>query len=245
MKSTRLSRLRDALRGRDWLGIAIELVVVTLGVLLAFQVDQWGARRKQANDERQFLERLYRENAQGAEELRTIIRQYDRLIFEVGTALRAQDRPDRLRPYLSKPYFGCGMGALPPAAYNDTASGELVAAGRVSLISSPDLQAELRRLAASQARGAAELATTSARVSDSTAALDPYYRLNVDPENNPVCSIDWMRLLRDQRAVNAATRLLRRHVQTRQARIDTLAQNQRLQARIACVLDKPECERSS
>ena len=243
MKSSRLSRLRDALKARDWLGIGIEIVVVVLGVLIAFQIDQWGARRKQADDERQFLERLYRENAQGAEELRAIIRQYDRLVFEVGTALRAQAYPHRLRPYLAKPNFGCGIGALPAATYNDTTSEELITAGRVSLITDRDLQADLRRLAASQARGVAELMSTSARISDGTAALDPYYRLNVDAENAPVCSIDWIHLLADQRAVNAATRLLRRHVLTRQARMDTLAQSQRVQARLACILAKPECKR--
>ena len=33
-KPSRLTRLRDALRARDWIGIGIELAVVTLGVLL-------------------------------------------------------------------------------------------------------------------------------------------------------------------------------------------------------------------
>jgi hypothetical protein len=55
----RLTRLIDTLRRRDWLGIGIELAVVTLGVLLAFQIDQWGDRRKQAREEQQFLGRLY------------------------------------------------------------------------------------------------------------------------------------------------------------------------------------------
>jgi hypothetical protein len=240
----RLARLRDALSHRDWLGIAIELAVVTVGVLLAFQVDQWGSRRQQAGLEREYLERFYRENAQGADELRTIVAQYDKLILEVGTALRSQNDPDRLRPLLKQRDFGCRMGALPSAAYNDTASAELVSSGRLSLISDPGLQSDLRRLAASQVRGAAELVTTSSRVSDSQPALDPYYRLNIDARNGPVCSINWLKLLRDQKAVNAATRLLRRHVQTRQARLDTLRLNLELQQRLACFLGKSECRSS-
>ena len=55
----RLTRLTDTLRRRDWLGTGIELAVVTLGVLLAFQIDQWGDRRKQAQEEQQLLGRLY------------------------------------------------------------------------------------------------------------------------------------------------------------------------------------------
>ena len=45
---SRLDRMRFALRRRDWLGIAIEVLVVTLGVLLAFQIDQWAQDRRQA-----------------------------------------------------------------------------------------------------------------------------------------------------------------------------------------------------
>lgn len=240
----RLARLRDALSHRDWLGIAIELAVVTVGVLLAFQVDQWGSRRQQARLEHEYLERLYRENAQGADELRKIVAQYDKLILEVGTALRSEDDPERLRPFLKQRDFGCRMGALPSAGYNDTASAELASSGRISLISDLGLQSDLRRLASSQVRGAAELVTTSSRVSDSQPALDPYYRLNVDLRNEPICSIDWLKLLRDQKAVNAATRLLRRHVQTRQARLDTLRLNRKLQQRLACFLGKSECKSS-
>ena len=51
-KPPRLTRLGHALRQRDWLGIGIEFIVVTLGVLLAFQVS--GAisanRRRRSGD---------------------------------------------------------------------------------------------------------------------------------------------------------------------------------------------------
>ena len=57
---SRLDRMRSGLRERDWFGIAIEVVVVTLGVLLAFQIDQWAQDRRQARDERQFLDRMWR-----------------------------------------------------------------------------------------------------------------------------------------------------------------------------------------
>ena len=47
----RLERILSAFRGRDWAGITIELLVVTLGVLLAFQIDQWAQNRRQARED--------------------------------------------------------------------------------------------------------------------------------------------------------------------------------------------------
>ena len=44
-KKGRLVRISDALRARDWLGLGLELAVVTIGVLLAFEIEQWGQRR--------------------------------------------------------------------------------------------------------------------------------------------------------------------------------------------------------
>ena len=56
-----LQRVSHLVRTRDWFGIAIEVAVVALGVLLAFQFDQWAQNRRQARDERQFLDRMWRE----------------------------------------------------------------------------------------------------------------------------------------------------------------------------------------
>ena len=43
---------------------AIEFAIVTLSVLFAFQIDQWAQNRRQAREERQFLERMWRETAE-------------------------------------------------------------------------------------------------------------------------------------------------------------------------------------
>src|SRR6187551_1741348 len=61
LRSGQRQRVLALLRERDWVGIGIELAVVTVGILLAFQIDQWGQDRRQAREERQFLERMWRE----------------------------------------------------------------------------------------------------------------------------------------------------------------------------------------
>src|SRR3954467_14229839 len=92
-KKARLVRLSDALRARDWLGLVLELAVVTIGVLLAFQIEQWGQRRHQAREERDFLERLYGENQASARELRELLQLHDKVVREVGAAIRARNDP--------------------------------------------------------------------------------------------------------------------------------------------------------
>jgi hypothetical protein len=64
-KRRRLLRLREGLLKRDWVGVAAEMAIVAIGVLLAFQIDQWGDRRNRAEAERQFLERPYSEYHRG------------------------------------------------------------------------------------------------------------------------------------------------------------------------------------
>ena len=243
MNATRLSRLRNALRARDWLGIGIELIVVTLGVLLAFQIDQWGDRRQQAREERQFLERLYVENRASGEELKGVIGVHDTVIREVGAAIRARSQPSVLASFSGQEDYGCGISSLPPAPYNDTASGELVASGRLNLITDPDLRSIIRQLTASQAEGAAQIDNGRQQLLYTLPAIEPYYSLVVDDRNLPICFIQWTGVARDRVALNAATRLLRRHVFTSRARHKTLALTEQLDRRLACKLDKPECGR--
>ncbi len=49
-----LKRVVAQLRGRDWFGVAVELLTVVLGVLLGLQVSQWAAER----DEREYRDQM-------------------------------------------------------------------------------------------------------------------------------------------------------------------------------------------
>ena len=89
-QSSRFGRLRDAIADHNWFSVAIEILIVTVGILLAFQIDQWGDQRKQAGEERQFLERLYRENLSSAAELRQVLEVHEDTVREVGSAIRAR-----------------------------------------------------------------------------------------------------------------------------------------------------------
>jgi len=245
MKSTRLSRLREALRARDWLGIVIELVVVTLGVLLAFQVDQWGDRHKQAQDEYRFLERLYMEYHRSLAELDEVDRDNQKIRRNIREALAARGDQARLEALSRRSSFGCGIARLRSANFNDTSFEELIASGRLNLISDPALRSEARDLAASQATSARQVEYSRELMLNQLPYLDPYYRYNIHPDGAEQCWVDWPALVKDPRAVNAIARAYRTHGFVLEERQKVRARTNALIHRLACKLSKPECVRGS
>ena len=237
----RLIRLIDALRQRDWLGIVIELAVVTLGVLLAFQVDQWGDRRNQAKEERRFLERLYTEYHRGIAELDFVDRDSRRIRDQIFKALSARATPKRLEELSRRPDFGCGAARFRSANFNDTGFGELVASGRLNLISDQALRSQVRDLAAAQATSSRQVEYARELMLGQLPYLDPYYRFDVDASRRESCHIDWVGLAKDPKAVNAVIRAHRVHGFVMDERQKVRAGSQALIRRLACALGKPEC----
>ena len=241
----RLKRLREALATRDWVAIGIELVVVTLGVLLAFQIEQWGERQKKAKEERQFLERLYRENAETITEMERIVPIHERAVKELGLALRAGNNPAQLAQYARQNNFGCAAAMQPSVGFSDTAFQELVASGRLNILSDHQLRGSLRQLTAAQSAGSAQLAYSRQQVSLILPVLNPYYRLEIsaDDAKESSCYIDWPRLVGDQQAVNAAARAHRVHQLMLELRSDMLKLNRKVDSELACILRKEKCSR--
>ena len=244
-KRFRLQRLTDALRGRDWLGITIELLVVTLGVLLAFEIEQWGQRRERAALERQFMEELYADTQSGVTELKGLINVHEKVLREVPMALEARGDAARIGALPRRRDFGCGLSRPLLAPYNDTAYEQLVQSGRISLLSDPRLRTAVRDLAASQNWGASQGVFTREQLNINLPPLTPFYdiSINTNIDSAPQCRIDWPRLLADDQAAYAATRLVRRHRQMWEVRNRTFDLTMRVRQMLACKLDKPECKR--
>jgi len=245
VKPSRLQRLREALARRDWLGIAIELLVVTLGVLLAFQIDQWGDRRKQAREERLFLERLYAEYRRGIAELDLIDRHSRQLREEIRAGMAARGNATLLEALSRRQTFhSCGFGRIRDATFNDTGFEELISSGRINLITDPALRSEVRDLAAEQATSARQVIYSRELMLGQLEHLEPYYKFDMDVDGRSRCRTDWPALVRDPLAVNAAIRGHRVHGFVLDGRQRVRARSQALIRQLACRLDKPECQRS-
>jgi hypothetical protein len=219
------------------------LFVVTMGILVAFQIDQWGERRNNAQDERRFLERLQRENAKAIAELGRAIPMHQKAVREIGLALRSRTKPDQLAKFARTESFGCQAATLPSVGFNDTAFEELIASGRLNVASNSELSSLIRDLVAAQGAGSAQLAYSRQQVALMLPALSPYYRLDVSPtdEQNTLCYIDWPRLVNDQQSLNAAVRAYRVHQLMLSVRTDMQNLNKSVQAKLACVLGNRDC----
>jgi hypothetical protein len=53
-----LRRLADAMRRQDWFSVAVETLIVVLGVFVGLQVNDWNEARKERALERQYLTRI-------------------------------------------------------------------------------------------------------------------------------------------------------------------------------------------
>jgi hypothetical protein len=243
-KRLRLQRLTEALRRRDWLGLVLELGVVTLGVLLAFEIEQWGERRARAAEERHFLERLYREYQRGVEELNDVItRNHDKVMSDFQKAFAARRDPVRLGQYAATNNFGCAAGYLRTTPFSDTAFQELVSSGRLSIVRDPELRTRIRDLTTEQAslKDRAAAGTEAAR--DQNAVLNPYYRYELMPDGSTRCFVDWPRLFDNPAAVTAAIRVYRMHELVGQGRVDLRRMIQEVRAEVGCELGKVPCGR--
>lgn len=234
-------RVRDAFATRDWLGIAIEVIVVVLGVLIAFQIDQWGDQRKQAREERQFLTRLYGEYSRSIAELREADSQHHEVIAQVRAVVAAKSSPAVLAHFAQQEAFGCGIARQPLTTFNDTEYQELVASGRINTISDPKLRSDVRELTADQA--AANALSTFGRDLLFTTLPDfnAYYHSDIAADGQPTCHIDWPKLVKDPLAVTAIVRGYRVHQMISDRRQAVLLQTERVRAEIACKIGKPEC----
>lgn len=240
----RLSRLRMALRERDWLGISIELLVVTVGVLIAFQIDQWAQDRRLARDERQFLNRMWRETADAIEETRWIMTMYGRFRRESIEGYRALGDPALLAQLNGKPNIGCRGAVMPGLGYNTTSFQELSASGRLNLISDPELRVSLRAVVAAQADAEANRLNSLDFAKEGFRSVEPHLLRGLDANDDRTCRVDWPSLARDRSGPAAMVRAARLHslMWTKYAYVHDklmIAHNQ-----LACRLRKPDCRTS-
>lgn len=244
LRQSRFSRFRATWSARDWVGVCIEILIVALGVLLAFRVEQWGEQRKRSAEEHDFVERFYRENGQSIRELRAVDRLHSRTVEELKQAIRAKAQPATLASLARREGFGCWMMQVPAATYSNTASQELVGSGRLSLVQDAELRADIRSLAAAQSEGAARVAYSREITQLFSPYLHRYHQLSLGDAPEPICFVDWSSLMNDQAAATAIVRTYRAHVLAQQNRRDLLRESERVQGSLACALAKPDCPRS-
>ena len=215
---------------------------MTLGVLLAFQIDQWAQDRRQAREERQFLDRMWSETHDALEETGWIMTLYGRYRQEAIDGYRALQDPDRLRRLTGKPNIGCRGAVMPGLGYNTTSFQELSTSGRLNTIRDPQVRSSLRAVVAAQADAEANRQQSLEFAREGVRMVEPHLIRGLDANDDRTCRVDWPALAQDPSGSVAMARAARLHslMWMKYAFVQDkllIAHNQ-----LACRLGKSDCQ---
>lgn len=82
-----LKRMGASLRRQDWAMVFIEFVLVVVGVVLGFQIDDWANRRSEAKHSREAMERLLDETERDVAYLKLAVSNEETLVADMHLAL--------------------------------------------------------------------------------------------------------------------------------------------------------------
>jgi hypothetical protein len=136
-----LQSISNAIRKQDWIVVFIELMVVIIGLVLAFQVDRWWEERADRSREREYMNRLITEVKNDIEEishayeLAEVRQGFGDLLIEVST-----------NPLVAKKQPAMFLAAVAQAAFTYTPSltshtfEDLRSTGNMGLIRNTDIR---------------------------------------------------------------------------------------------------------
>jgi len=138
-----LNRLANALREQNWFGVAIEILVVAVGIVLALQVDTWNESRKERNLEQVYLLRLYTDiqgDIEGFRELRRIFEEKFEFIEELKAKPASTLIHDDPETWVQRLRYSLYV-SLP--SVRSATFDELSGSGRLAIVQDLELRAEL------------------------------------------------------------------------------------------------------
>ena len=92
-----LKRMTDSLRRQDWAAVTIEFLLVLIGVLLAFQINEWATERAAREERNAAAQRLLVEAEDTIAFFRLGVRSQEELLADLGYVLTAFPPVDRNR----------------------------------------------------------------------------------------------------------------------------------------------------
>lgn len=93
-----LKRLRNEAGHQNWFGVAVDLVILVLGVFLGIQVSNWNQGRLDRAEGRDYREQLFRDLESNQRDLTFRIHYDGQILGHAQAALAALDRPVEDRP---------------------------------------------------------------------------------------------------------------------------------------------------
>jgi len=206
-----LSRGSKKVRGTDWWAVFVEIAIVVLGILIAFQVDAWGDRRSERQAEKVLLQRLAEEARADARALGAIRQQHVDSATNHELLSRAVWDPSLEAGYRRRGTSGCNLLRMP--AVRRQSSGAIGQAGgaRLELVRDAELRRLLRIAEAQRAFADRQLDFFRAAFLNYGEIVEPYLIFEFGPKGQVPCHVDIPGLRQDTAAVRLLPKLARDH----------------------------------
>src|SRR5262245_46077626 len=138
-----LRRLINRLRGQDWFTVAIEIVVLVLGIVLGLQATDWADARRQLGAERDSLRRLVADSEANLAELQRAAAVDRQTGAKIQSILQALEDSTKMPDPAALADTLCRWFVHPEIHLQRATYAELVSSGRLLLIRDQELRAQL------------------------------------------------------------------------------------------------------
>jgi hypothetical protein len=143
-----LQRLATSLRKQDWFTVAVETLIVVLGVFLGLQVNNWNAARVMRADEADLLSRMIVEAEDARMEMADYLTLHNLILHDVKRlVVRLNDKAGCLAMDDEMKGLILEVGDFPPPRFSLASANEALETGRLSLIKSSEIRDGVREMA--------------------------------------------------------------------------------------------------
>jgi len=136
-----LRRLAEAFRKQDWFTVAVEILIVVIGVFIGLQVNNWNTARVERADSRIILERLEQDFEQILDRSDLTLAKHASNLAAVGRLIHGVRNKQFDEETLLQDMTDATSLSSPPGT--STTFTQLVSSGRLELIRSHDLRRSL------------------------------------------------------------------------------------------------------
>ena len=174
-----LSRISRAIREQNWFAVALEFVIVILGVVIGFQITAWNEGKSERAREAEYLVQLDTELTAVVEEIGSAQRALDAYFTWITQFLDGVEAAD---PDAAQ-RGSWGLNAitdveiinLEPAALR-----EMISAGELTIIRNPSLRAALASIPQMQSRSAASLQQMASDLTPVAFEISAHFETRLD-----------------------------------------------------------------
>jgi hypothetical protein len=230
-----LSHGRARARETDWWAVLVELVVVVVGILIAFELTNWGERRQRAENERELLQRIEEEARGDYAILKTARDDHLKSVANYRLLIHAINDPRSPDAYRRRGDAECNLLRLPAVQRQSAGTGALSGGERLELITDRKLRSLLRRADSYRTFADSQLVYFRQIFQRYGEVIEPHMPWSLGPNGTYQCGVNLDTLRQDKAAVALLPKLARDQHRFSRYREYEMNATKKVIERVACL----------